>query len=523
MEPTELRRSTLERKDRDELVTIATALGSKPPSRARKAEIVDLIITTATTGSEAESSSDDSSGSGAADNKVESGDDGDGTTYHAGDDEFDFGEVKDRQGQKSKSDNKGSHNKDQAKDQSGKGGEEANDGNPERGNRRRRRRGRGNDADVDAEPIPVEGYLDLRDDGYGFLRVGSTRSSMEDAYVSVKQVRQLGLRKGDHLTGTSRPANRNEKNPAMVSIDTINGSDSSAAVDRRSFDDLTALYPTERLELAGKASDAISARVIDLFAPIGKGQRALVVAPPSSGKTTLIRDLAEAIETNHPEINLIVVAIDERPEDVTEIDRSVNEAEVLSSTFDRPGEEHVAAADMTIERAKRLVEMGRDVVVLFDGLTRLVWAQNQNGSSSGKILPGGIDPAAIFVAKRLFGAARALEEGGSLTVIATAASGTFSQGDETIQDAFVGLANMELHLSADAAAQGIFPAVDLERSHTRRQDLLVDAAFVDQVTALRSAIGLSGEPDDAQSGALAALIERIRDSKSNADLLKVVS
>lgn len=544
MEANELRRSTLERKDRDELVTIATALGTKPPSRARKAEIVDLIITTATTGSGDDSSSDngasdnamsEASGSeeamnGAPDNDAEA-DDASVTTYHAGDDEFDFGEVT----TKTKGSGRGRQKADTAKKSAkgdANGGNESNtpnkasgddgDGGADRGNRRRRRRGRGGDQnDADTGPVNVEGYLDLRDDGYGFLRVGSSRSSMDDAYVSVKQVRQFGLRKGDHLAGTSRPANRNEKNPAMLTIDSINGGDTAGASDRRVFDDLTPSHPTERLALEGEASGAAT-RIMDLLTPIGKGQRSLIVAPPRSGKTTLLGEIAAAIETNHPDMDVLILTIDERPEDITDITRSVKEAEVIASAFDRPADEHVALVDMTLERAKRLVELGRDVVLLFDGVTRLVRAHSQTGPTSGHTMPGGIDSGSIYPAKRLLGAARAMEEGGSLTVIATASFGEAS-GDDSILSALTGLANMELRLHAGAAQLGTFPAIDVENSHTRNADNLMDEQSYASSIALRSALGGVDDPVGDGLPQLEKLLEHINGSKNNEGLLKVVA
>lgn len=523
MEGTELRRSTLERKDRDELVTIATALGAKPPSRARKAEIVDLIITTATTNGGEEAASD--SPEDDAGKKVEeASDEGEenGTTYHAGDDEFDFGEVTTKEKgsrNKKKSNGKGGNDKAAGDNAKSEGGNE--DGPTERGNRRRRRRGRGGDNDADSSPVQIEGYLDLREDGYGFLRVGSSKSSVDDAYVSVKQVRQFGLRKGDHLAGTSRPANRNEKNPAMLTIDSINGSKPAAALDRRVFDALTPLHPSELLTLEGKdATPAI--RMLDLLTPIGKGQRGLIVAPPRSGKTTLIAEIAASIEANYPELNLFVLLIDERPEDITMIQRAVNEAEVIASPFDRPADEHAALVDMTVERAKRLVELGRDVVLLFDGVSRLVRTHNQTGSASGRTMPGGIDANSIYPAKRLLGAARAIEEGGSLTVIATA-SAQEAEGDESILSALTGFANAEMRLHAGAVLLDIFPAVDVGRSHTRNSEQLVDEKVGAQLVALRSTLEAIDDPVGDGLPQLEKLLELIDGSKNNADLLKDVA
>ena len=519
VEATELRRSTLERKDRDELVTIATALGAKPPSRARKAEIVDLIITSATTaGADAPEEPDvkeEAVGDDAA------GSEDDGSTYHAGDDEFDFGEVTTKK-KSGKGDGNGSGKGKGAKSKKGDASADNNDEAPtERGNRRRRRRGRGGDNDSDSGPVNVDGHLDLREDGYGFLRVGTASSSMDDAYVSVKQVRQFGLRKGDHLVGTSRPANRNEKNPAMLTIDSINGSEPSAALDRRVFDALTALHPSELLSLEGDSNSA-AMRMMDLLTPIGKGQRGVIVAPPRTGKTTLIAEIAASIEANYPELNLFVLLIDERPEDITVIKRAVKEAEVITSPFDRPADEHAALADMTVERAKRLVELGRDVVLLFDGVSRLVRTHNQTGSSSGRTMPGGIDANSIYPAKRLLGAARAMEEGGSLTVVATA-SADEADGDDSILQALTGLANMELRLHRGAALLGTHPAIDVMASQTRNDSHLVDDKVQSQLVQLRSALEAIDDPVGDGLPQLEKLLDLINGSKNNAALLKDVA
>ena len=537
VEPTELRRSTLERKDRDELVTIATALGSKPPSKARKAEIVDLIIKTATT--DASSNGDDNGDGDEADTSDEAkpksssrskksakdtkndkdakggdsdaaeGEDGeDASTYHAGDDsEFDFGEVTTKRG--------------------GRNNKKGDDDQVERGNRRRRRRGRGGDGNdqVEAEPVPVEGFLDLRDDGYGFLRVGTMRSSKEDAYVSVKQVRQFGLRKGDHLIGTSRPANRNEKNPALLGIDSVNGEDTGKAANRRHFEDLTPLFPDEKLvqERKGFPED-MTARIIDLVAPIGKGQRGLIVSPPKAGKTTIMKNIAQAIERNNPEVQLIVLLIDERPEEVTDMKRSLESGEVVASTFDRPPDEHTALAEITIERAKRMVEIGRDVVLIVDGITRLARAYNQTASGNGRAMSGGLDSSALYPPKKFFGAARNLEEGGSLTILATALVETGSKMDDVIFEEFKGTGNMELRLDRRAAERRMFPAIDVESSSTRQEQLLFEPKEVDQVTKLRRVLAnMAGESDKGSAASLELLIDRLSTFKTNADFLKEVA
>ena len=539
MEATELRRSTLERKDRDELVTIATALGAKPPSKARKAEIVDLIIKTATTEAGDDGASDDASeddskessskakkssksakgkDSDSKDSKAEDdskaeAEDEDASTYHAGSSEFDFGEVTTKKGGRNQGKNNGGGN---------------NDDEPtERGNRRRRRRGRGGDGSdqADSEPVPVEGFLDLRDDGYGFLRVGSMRSSKEDAYVSVKQVRQFGLRKGDHLVGTSRPANRNEKNPALLSVDSINGEVPDQAKNRPDFEELTPLFPDEKLvqERKGYPED-MTARIIDLIAPIGKGQRGLIVSPPKAGKTTIMKNIAQAIERNNPEVELIVLLIDERPEEVTDMRRSLQAGEVVASTFDRPADEHTALAEMTIERCKRLVEVGKDVVVIVDGITRLARAYNQSAPANGRIMSGGLDSGALYPPKKFFGAARNLEEGGSLTILATALVDTGSKMDEVIFEEFKGTGNMELRLDRRAAERRLFPAIDVEASSTRQEQLLFEPKQAEQVTKLRRVLAnLSNESDNGSAAGLELLIDRLGSFKTNEAFLKEVA
>jgi len=537
VEATELRRSTLERKDRDELVTIATALGAKPPSKARKAEIVDLIIKTATT--DVADASEDAADDAKADAKKkkapsrskkkakdsddretdsdDSSDDDDGGTYHAGDDEFDFGEVTTKKGGGGRNRKKGDNDSDAKND----------DEPTERGKRRLRLRGRGGDGSdqVDAEPVSVEGFLDLRDDGYGFLRVGSMRSSKEDAYVSVKQVRQFNLRKGDHLIGTSRPANRNEKNPAMLTIESVNGEEPDRAKNRPHFEELTPLFPDEKLvqERKGYPED-MTARIIDLIAPIGKGQRGLIVSPPKAGKTTIMKNIAQAIERNNPEVQLIVLLIDERPEEVTDMKRSLESGEVVASTFDRPADEHTALAEVTIERAKRMAEVGRDVVVIVDGITRLTRAYNQAAPANGRAMSGGLDSGAIYPPKKFFGAARNLEEGGSLTILATALVDTGSKMDEVIFEEFKGTGNMELRLDRSAAEKRLFPAIDVEASSTRQEQLLFEPKQAEQVAKLRRVLSnMSNESENGSAAGLELLIDRLSTFKTNADFLKEVA
>ncbi|MGA0877814.1 MAG: transcription termination factor Rho [Ilumatobacteraceae bacterium] len=402
-------------------------------------------------------------------------------------------------------------------------------------NRRRRRRGRGgrdegpqgDDRDyverpsgdfVPQELVPVTGYLDLRDEGYGFLRVRGYLPSKDDAYVSVKQTRQYGLRKGDHVTGVARTAGRNEKNPALVEIQTVNGGDPESVRGRPRFEDLTALFPDEKLRLENPLDPGnMTARIIDLISPIGKGQRGIIVSPPKAGKTTIMKEIATAIERNNPEVTLMVLLIDERPEEVTDMRRTVR-GEVISSTFDRPSDEHTHVAEMAIEKAKRMVENGKDVVVILDGITRLSRAYNLAAPASGRILSGGIDAGALYPPKKFFGAARNVEEGGSLTILATALVETNSRMDEAIFEEFKGTGNMELRLDRRLAEKRIYPAIDVDSSSTRHEELLFDRKQLQMVWKLRRVLsGLASEGNPAPG--LELLIDRLRQFKNNDEFL----
>ncbi len=405
-----------------------------------------------------------------------------------------------------------------------------NDDDDDDGNSRRsrRRRGRGRDRDdagddaITNEQTRVEGYLDLRDEGYAFLRVNGFLPSRDDAYVSVKQVRQFKLRKGDHLIGFSRPANRNEKNPALHEVESINGLTPSEMKTRVDFEDLTALFPTERLVLETKDEPLdMTARIIDLLAPIGKGQRGLIVSPPKAGKTSIMKAIARAIEANNPEVELLVLLVDERPEEVTEMKRHLSAGEVVSSTFDRPPEEHTAVAEITLERAKRMTENGKDVVLIVDGMTRLARAYNMAAPQSGRSLSGGIDAAALYPPKRFLGAARNVEEGGSLTILATALVETGSKMDEAIFEEFTGTSNMELRLDRSLAEKRIFPAIDVDGSSTRSEELLRDDREVEASWKLRRMISEMRSSDDGGGAAsgIQMLVERLGQSKTNDDFL----
>ena len=336
--------------------------------------------------------------------------------------------------------------------------------------------------------VESEGVLDIMQDGYGFLRSSDYNylSSPDDIYVSQSQIRLFGLRTGDTVCGSIRPPKEGEKYYPLIKVLKINGCEPQTIRDRISFDNLTPLFPNEKFNLTGRKS-SISTRVIDIFAPIGKGQRGMIVAQPKTGKTTLLKEIANAISTNHPEVYLMVLLIDERPEEVTDMQQSVK-GEIISSTFDKEASEHVKIANIVLEKAKRLVECGHDVVILLDSITRLARAYNTVQPSSGKVLTGGLDANALHKPKRFFGAARNIENGGSLSIIATALTDTGSKMDDVIFEEFKGTGNMELQLERRIANRRIFPAIDLLSSSTRRDDLLLDTNTLQKTWILRKII-----------------------------------
>jgi transcription termination factor Rho len=424
------------------------------------------------------------------------------------------------------------------------------DGNQNRGgsgnsNRRRRRRGRGgqsegggggereprpqgqgggNNNEPVGDPIEANGLLELRDEGYGFLRTKGYLPSNQDVYVSASQVRRFNLRRGDYLQGFSRPQASNEKYPALLRVDTVNGMTPDEARGRPRFEDLTPLFPDSplRLELADNPGE-VTGRIVDLISPIGKGQRGLVVSPPKAGKTTILKQIVYSVERNNPEVHLMVLLVDERPEEVTDMKRHVVKGEVVASTFDRPSEEHTQVAELTIDRAKRLVEMGKDVVIVLDGITRLARAYNLAAPASGRILSGGVDSTALYPPKRFFGAARNIEEGGSLTIIATALVDTGSRMDEVIFEEFKGTGNMELRLDRRIAERRVYPAIDVDGSSTRHEELLFERNQLNQVWKLRRVLSaVDGESGGSGRG-LDLLIEKIRTTKSNDEFLAEVA
>ena len=362
--------------------------------------------------------------------------------------------------------------------------------------------------------LPVGGLLDILE-SYAFLRTGGYLPGPNDVYVSLQQVRRYGLRKGDVITGSVRQpqeGERREKFNALVKIETVNGNDPESAKDRLEFSKLVPLYPQERLRLETEPG-VLTTRVIDLICPIGKGQRGLIVSPPKAGKTMVLQAIANAITTNNPECHLMVVLVDERPEEVTDMQRSVK-GEVIASTFDRPADDHTTVAELAIERAKRLVELGHDVVVLLDSITRLGRAYNIAAPASGRILSGGVDSAALYPPKKFFGAARNIEDGGSLTILATALVETGSKMDEVIFEEFKGTGNMELKLDRRFADKRIFPAVDVDASGTRKEEILMGTEELNIVWKLRRVLHAL----DSQQ-ALELLLEKMKGTKSNVEFL----
>lgn len=362
--------------------------------------------------------------------------------------------------------------------------------------------------------LPVGGLLDILE-SYAFLRTGGYLPGPNDVYVSLQQVRRYGLRKGDVITGSVRQpqeGERREKFNALVKIETVNGNDPESAKNRVEFSKLVPLYPQERLRLETEPG-VLTTRVIDLICPIGKGQRGLIVSPPKAGKTMVLQAIANAITTNNPECHLMVVLVDERPEEVTDMQRSVK-GEVIASTFDRPADDHTTVAELAIERAKRLVELGHDVVVLLDSITRLGRAYNIAAPASGRILSGGVDSAALYPPKKFFGAARNIEDGGSLTILATALVETGSKMDEVIFEEFKGTGNMELKLDRRFADKRIFPAVDVDASGTRKEEILMGTEELNIVWKLRRVLHAL----DSQQ-ALELLLEKMKGTKSNVEFL----
>jgi transcription termination factor Rho len=396
------------------------------------------------------------------------------------------------------------------------------------GRRGRRDRGRGGDREQrgggggeprepreERPPVKCQGLLDILPDGFGFLRTQGYTQSDTDVYVSLSQIRRFGLRRGDEIDGVVREPKDTEKYNALLKIETVNGVDPEVARKRPFFEQLTPLFPEERLRLETEEHDT-AARIMDLLCPIGKGQRGLIVSPPKAGKTTILKKLANSIAENNPECHLIVLLVDERPEEVTDMQRSVR-GEVVASTFDQPSENHVQVTELVLDRVKRLVEMGKDVVILLDSITRMARAYNLNTPASGRILSGGVDSTALYPPKKFFGAARNIEEGGSLTILATALVDTGSRMDEVIFEEFKGTGNMEIRLDRKLADKRIFPAIDIDMTGTRKEELLMDPAEAAMVWKLRAVLHAL-EP----AAAIELLINKVRETKSNAEFLVAI-
>ena len=363
--------------------------------------------------------------------------------------------------------------------------------------------------------VSATGVLEMMPDGYGFLRSADYNylNSPDDVYVSQSQIKLFGLKTGDTVKGTIRPPKEGEKYFPLIKVEEINGRSPDYIRDRVPFDFLTPLFPNEKFKLVGPSTNNLSARVVDMFAPIGKGQRGLIVAQPKTGKTILLQNIANAIAANHPEVYLIILLIDERPEEVTEMERNVN-AEVVASTFDEPAERHVRVANIVIEKAKRLVECGHDVVILLDSITRLARAFNTIAPASGKVLSGGVDSNALQKPKRFFGAARNIEGGGSLTILATALTETGSKMDDVIFEEFKGTGNMELQLDRKLTNRRIYPSIDINASSTRREDLLLDKEMLNRIWILRNYLS-----DMNSIEAMEFLRDRINRTQSNEEFL----
>ena len=363
--------------------------------------------------------------------------------------------------------------------------------------------------------IVAEGVLEIMPDGYGFMRSSDYHylTSPDDVYISQSQIKLFGLKTGDTIRGNVRPPKEGEKYFPLIKVETINGRNPNVVRDRVPFEHLTPLFPFEKISLTNNGHSSLSTRILDIFTPIGKGQRGLIVSQPKTGKTVLLKDIANAIADNHPEVYMIILLIDERPEEVTDMERNVN-AEVIASTFDEPAERHVKVANIVLDKAKRMVECGHDVVILLDSITRLARAYNTVQPASGKVLSGGVDANALHKPKRFFGAARKIENGGSLTILATALTETGSKMDEVIFEEFKGTGNMELQLDRRISNRRIYPAVDLVSSSTRKEDLLLDKDDIQKIWVLRNYLA-----DMNPVEAIEFMKERILRTKDNKEFL----
>ena len=506
--------STLERKPLSDLHQIAAQLGIEQYRKYRKPALAELIYKTATeqavgqqTTTNGGETTQDAAGSETADTssaavETANGKVVDETVTGPAETHLDpFGEADTALAPTEKRREEPQRGRERAEK-----GDRRQDGRQERGERVDGRQ-------RDGQQVQ-SGILDVLPDGFGFLRTNGYSQAKGDVYVSTSQIKRFNLRRGDQVVGQIRPARDGEKYPALVRIESVNGHEPQKGRYRTNFDDLTPLYPMERLRLEWKPND-IAPRVVDLVAPIGKGQRGLVVSPPKAGKTTVLKQVAQSIAMNYPETKLFVLLADERPEEVTDWERSVEEATVVSSTFDQPADNHIAVAELLLERVKRLVEEGEDVVVLLDSITRLARAYNLAAPASGRILSGGVDSAALYPPKKFFGAARNIENGGSLTIIASALVETGSRMDEVIYEEFKGTGNMELHLERKLANKRIYPAINIEDSGTRKEELLMEPAEAQRVWQVRNILGALGTDQKVE-----LLIQKLKETHTNAEFLR---
>ncbi len=578
----QLERSVLEGKERDELSAIAQAMSLKTTTRTKKADIIDQILSATGVTSNGDSSNGGSTNGGGTTHKparsragTQTADtpaeaaapteasaepvaetasvatDSSAPAVFVEPPELADGASSDgpqQNGQHSQNNrnnqnrpsqgqnNQNRNNQNNQNNQNRNNFQNDNDGSDPGNRRSRRRRGRERgvggelqgagqaEQPYSGEMVEVKGMLDLRDEGYGFVRCDGYLPSNKDVYVSISQARRFALRKGDYVEGACRPASNNEKYPALLRIDTVSGLDPEAARNRPRFEDLTPLFPDSRLHLEMQGDtdkDNLTARIVDLLSPIGKGQRGLIVSPPKAGKTTVMKQIAHSIEANNPDVHLMVLLVDERPEEVTDMKRSVR-GEVIASTFDRPADEHTQVAELTIERAKRLVEVGRDVVIILDGITRLARAYNLAAPATGRIMSGGVDSGALYPPKKFFGAARNIEEGGSLTILASALVETGSKMDEVIFEEFKGTGNMELRLDRRLSERRLYPAIDVNASSTRHEELLFERGQLQQVWKLRRVLNALAN-DGKEAAGLELLMDKIRTTSSNDEFLAEIA
>jgi transcription termination factor Rho len=473
-------KTVLEQKVLPELQEMASSLGVEGYQRLKKGELIEAIL------------------------KRSGGNGGDGKASSAGTQAREVRDAPSREGRPEGSPREGRR--------------DGRDGRGRRGRDRRRDRGPREATEEELAEAPVmTGVLDILPEGYGFLRTHGYLPSQEDIYVSLSQIRRFALRKGDEITGAVRHPKDNEKYFALLRIDSVNGLTPDEARQRREFEKLTPLFPEERFRLESGPT-AVTERIIDLVAPIGKGQRGMVVSPPKAGKTTVLKQIANGIIESDPKTHVMVLLVDERPEEVTDWQRTVEAAEVVYSTFDKPPDQHIQVTELVLERAKRLVEAGQDVAILLDSITRLARAYNLSAPASGKILSGGIDSTALYPPRRFFGAARNIEEGGSLTIIASALVETGSRMDDQIFEEFKGTGNMELRLDRVLAEKRIYPAINIEASGTRKEERLMPNEELALTWRLRRVLHALDS-----NAAMEMLIDKIRSTKSNEQFLKEIA